>query len=561
MIHRRIPFALLAMLLATTPLIAAEEDATAEEGAMPPATTGVVEQVGPALPGKVAALYVPPTRSSQPMVATESEVYFLNSKTPNWDRVYTVAPKDQPAVAIAAYTKSSKAIYIAHSTGVATTRNGGGTWTEGHPSGYSASSLYALTVHPTDRKQAIVAVQGAAWQTIDAGANWLSYELPGSQEKGVALNFTTLQEKPVLVYCSDKAVYLSGPDLKTWMTISRQPSGPALADTQGNLTVVLTSGGILEAYDLSRPGYRLARPVGAIPGASLALDSSAFGGVFLAGAEGIGYLQLGSDAPPTTIAGTPGDAVHLQAHPRVANAIYWSTGSQVFRVVEAATSFPAAPLSVDNFQRPSEPTEAVASAPTAGSVDAEREAGQILDEIMATQAPVEEVVAQALKFASYHPKEAEQWKRDIRRKNLIPTLAVSGGARERDLDRYDRVTNVDRFGAETQNHLYADDDVTYMREYAVELKWNLSGLLFDKEQLMVSEETRKRNEQRNALITQVTDLYFRRLELLVQHRMNNPASVGEAVQAKLRLRQMTATLNEITGQQMFDDFPGTPANR
>jgi len=49
--------------------------------------------------------------------------------------------------------------------------------------------------------------------------------------------------------------------------------------------------------------------------------------------------------------------------------------------------------------------------------------------------------------------------------------------------------------------------------------------------------------------------------LLVQHRMNNPASVGEAVQAKLRLRQMTATLNEITGQQMFDDFPGTPANR
>ena len=69
---------------------------------------------------------------------------------------------------------------------------------------------------------------------------------------------------------------------------------------------------------------------------------------------------------------------------------------------------------------------------------------------------------------------------------------------------------------------------------------------------MAQKETRKRNEQRNALITQVTDLYFRRLELLVQQRMRKPGTTEEALQAKLRLRQMTATLNEITGQPLFE---------
>jgi len=69
---------------------------------------------------------------------------------------------------------------------------------------------------------------------------------------------------------------------------------------------------------------------------------------------------------------------------------------------------------------------------------------------------------------------------------------------------------------------------------------------------LAQKETRKRNEQRNALITQVTDLYFRRLELLVQQRMRKPGTTEEALQAKLRLRQMTATLNEITGQPLFE---------
>lgn len=545
--------ALFAMLVAATPLAAAEEEATADDAPAPASAAGVVEPVGPALPGPIVALYVPPTRSARPVAATAGEVLFLNAKTPTWDRLYSAAPKDQPIRALAGYAKSSKALYIAHSSGVATTRDGGASWVEAHPSGYSAASLFALTVHPADRKQAIVAVQGAAWHTTDAGANWSGYELPGSAEKGVALAFTTLQEKPALVYCTDKAVYYSGVDLKSWTTLSRQPSGPMLAATQGALTVVLTSGGNLEAYDLRRPGNRLSQPAGKASFSALALDSSAFGGVFLAGPQGVDFVLLGSEAKATVLAGTPSNAANLQAHPRSANGICWSSGNQVYRLVEGAKDFPAAAIAVDKFQRPADTAPVVASvAPSAASADVEKEASAILDEIMARQPPVEEVVAQALNFASYHPKEAEQWKRDVRRKNLIPTLAVRAGERERALDRYDHVTNVDRYGAETQEDLYSSDDTEYMGEYGVELRWSLSGLMFDKEQLMVSEETRKRNEQRNALITQVTDLYFRRLELLVQQRMKKPETAEEAVQGKLRLRQMTAMLNEIAGQPLFE---------
>lgn len=546
--------ALFSILLATAPLMAAEEEASAEKSAAPAAPAGVVESVGPALVGPVVALYVPPTRSARPVAATASEAFFLNAKAPVWDRLYSAAPKDQPIRAISGYGKNSKVFYLAHATGVASTRDGGGTWVEAHPSGYSATSLFALTVHPTDRKQALLAVQGAAWQTTDAGANWSTYELPGAAERGVALTFTTLAEKPALVYCTDKAVYYSGPDLRSWTTLSRQPSGPVLAATQGALTVVVTSGGTLDAYDLSRPGYRLSQPLGHAAANAIALDSSAFGGVFLASPQGIDFVALGTDAPAATLAGTPANAATLQAHPRAANGIYWTSGNNVYRMVGGAKDFPVAAITVDKFERIADGTANIPNneAATAADADAEKEAALILDEVMAHQPPIEEVVAQALNFANYHPKEAEQWKRDVRRKNLIPTLAVRGGARERTVDRYDQVTNVDRFGAETREDLYADDDTQYMGEYGVELRWSLSGLMFDKEQLMVSEETRKRNEQRNALITQVTDLYFRRLELLVQQRMKKPATTEEALQAKLRLRQLTATLNEITGQPLFE---------
>ncbi|MBI5155573.1 hypothetical protein HZA57_10090 [Candidatus Poribacteria bacterium] len=511
---------------------------------------GVVTPVGPPFSAPVVTIYVPPTRSNRPMAATEGELEYFDAKAGAWDKLLEIPIDQRPIRAVTGYPKNSGALYLVHAGGVSVTRDGGQQWEVTLPPGFQGSTLVGITVHPEDRKQAVLAVQGAAWRTSDFGQLWMTHDLPGSTERGVDIAFETLAGKPVLVYATDRALYVSDEKLKNWKTLSRGTGGVANACAAGPLTVTLSETGSLAGLDLLRPGYRF--DAGTLSGAGLlAMDDSGFGGLFAAAKDRILFVNLQDDpAIPVEVHRGASTVAGLTAHPRDANAIYWAEGAQVYAMAGAAPDFPAAPIPVSRFEAaPTQPDVTPIATPDP-RVSAEAKA--LLNDILSDQPPVEEVVAAALHYASYHEAETEQWKRDVRRKNLIPELAVKGAAAERPVDQYDHVTNYDNLGVATREDLYADDDVRYMNEYGVELRWNMSGLLFDRDQLMVSEETRKRAEQRNALVAQVTDLYFRRVELMVQERLSPAPTVEESVQAQLRLRQMTAMLNEIAGKTMFE---------
>jgi len=500
----------------------------------------------------VVAVYVPPTRSERPIVATDSEVLWYDTKSGAWQRILELAPEQRPVLAVTAYAKSSQALYVAHASGIAVSRDGGAEWTSTEPPGYKGAEFVSLSVHPEDRKRAVVLVQGAAWMTGDSGRFWPMLELPGTTERSLDLEFTTVNGESRLVYATDRALYFSDIDFRNWTTLMRRNGGCVGATTAGSVAAILSDDGILTAFDLTRPGFRA--QVGGLTGATaLALDQGGFGICFAAIDQRIVAVSLDdADNIPQTLHQGVASVRGLVANPRTPNSLCWAEAGQVRTMQLDGDHFPAIPLSVASFQ-PGSTVPDVAVGGVESQSPVSEEAKTMLNDIIASQPPVEEVIAAALTFANYYPGEAEKWKANVRRKNLLPTLTLAAGQTERTVDRYDRVIDYDRFGVGSHEDLNKDDDIEYMDDYGVELRWNLSGFLFDRDQLMVSEETRKRSEHRNALVTQVSELYYGRIQLLVQERLAPPATLADATANQLRLRQMTSMLNEICGHPLFID--------
>lgn len=518
----------------------------------------VAGMVGPPLDGEIVALYVPPTRATKPVAATAAGAFAYDDSSSAWTSIYHAPAGAEPIRAVAGYAKNSGVLYVVHGGGIAVTSDGGDSWTEGRPSDWSVDSSAQLSVSPATRKQAIVASGSAAWMTADFGGSWTRLEVPSLAEPLVDVGWAGV-ESPALFAASRQATYVGDAEAARWNTLSRHPEGPVLAARSGSSALAATweASGRITTWDLSRPGWRAERPAAGDAPSALAMDYEGAGALWCARGNRVEVLDLRTQEPPATVAEADAPITAIAAHPRERASLYAAAGKQLVLVSDAFGPFAAAlegPMPADLFSRPA-PAEAAPAVD--GGKDREAEAAAILDDILRTEPPLEEVVAAALHQAQYRPKEVEDWKRNVRRSRLLPELRVMGGAVEGTVDQYGRVTNIDRFGVETKDDLRDDDDVRYMNEYGVELRWQLGTLLFNTDQIAVSEEARERAVQRNELVREVTDLYHQRVNLLVKRRLGASAmTVEDHVALRLRLSETTGLLNAICGEELYG--PGVP---
>jgi hypothetical protein len=541
---------LLAGVAATTN---AQEEAASAEQKAPPA--GPV-QVGPALGSTIDSVLIPPTKPAVPYVTTGKGLFVLDAEAGTWKDIYTSTASSGDLFMVRGYDKNSSVLYLAHETGIAVSKDAGTAWIEAAPAGFSGKALVALEVNPTERKEAVACAASEAWITRNYGKSWEAFPLPSSAERIVGAGFSPASP-PILVVATDKAVYTSDETNSRWTALMRSTEGPvALAiPEQHPFSVTLDAKEIVTVFDLIRPGYRFTSEL-SLSGtpSALAADCDGRGILWFASGKQILCVDLQSaGAKPASIHTASEKIANLTAHPRKPDTIFWTVGPRLFQMAAATgdRDVPAVVLPQQRFEKGGALEEIKVAA--AGMDEAEQRAQRILGDVMAKQPPLEEAVAAALKYANYRPKETEQWKQNVRRKNLVPQLRLYAGQTERQMDRYDEIRTIDRFGVPGHEDHRINDDTEYMDSFGVELRWNLSGLVFDSDQLAVSEEARKRAEQRNALITQVTELYYRRLELLVQQQLNSEKkAVADIVTSQLRFEQISGTLNGICGSPLFD---------
>lgn len=155
--------------------------------------------------------------------------------------------------------------------------------------------------------------------------------------------------------------------------------------------------------------------------------------------------------------------------------------------------------------------------------------------------PIAAVHAAALAYAGLDPADLHAMRDRARWSEALPDLRFRV---VRDIDRDGRTT-VRFTGEQWFGDLAAVEDRADGLQLQGELRWSPGALLHAPAALAVAREIRTAEKTRRALLDAVTAAYFaRRRALLDTWSAADPA---EALDARLRLDESTATLNALTG--------------
>jgi hypothetical protein len=144
----------------------------------------------------------------------------------------------------------------------------------------------------------------------------------------------------------------------------------------------------------------------------------------------------------------------------------------------------------------------------------------------------------ALRQADADKAPTDRWKRGVRLSSILPTLKVGadfGQSRDEALDRYQ--DDPDRWGADTQRGLGAD----------VSLQWKLDRLVFNTDELKVYDTLADRAVRRENLSTLLINVYFERRRLQLEEILLAPEDIGEALERRMRIDELTETIDALTG--------------
>jgi hypothetical protein len=83
--------------------------------------------------------------------------------------------------------------------------------------------------------------------------------------------------------------------------------------------------------------------------------------------------------------------------------------------------------------------------------------------------------------------------------------------------------------------------------WRIQLDWWLGDFLFEREQLYISREARDLVELRQNILEQVTMYYFDRKAARIDMIMNPPADPYSKLESLLRLQQLDASIDALTG--------------
>ena len=208
---------------------------------------------------------------------------------------------------------------------------------------------------------------------------------------------------------------------------------------------------------------------------------------------------------------------------------------------------------------PQQPVSTIfAKMPEAGGVGDVAKAGQddvdvLMRRLLESRPTFSETAAAALRNADYSPEEITRWKRTVRTRNLLPQLVVESGSREWPSSVYTTQYYRNQFGVRIPEDIHRNDNIADLDNKSVSLRWDLGNLLFDADEVQISEEARSRAIDRNDLLKDVSRLYFSRAELLVKEYLTlDSIDEKSRISLKLELAETAEMLNQVCGTDLFD---------
>lgn len=176
-----------------------------------------------------------------------------------------------------------------------------------------------------------------------------------------------------------------------------------------------------------------------------------------------------------------------------------------------------------------------------------------VDEVMTEfsgEPDIRSVQAMSMRYSKTNPELMEKWLSASQRAYALPKVNLQY---EKQLDegtRYDYVAGADGTAEPQTDYVQIGND----DKVVVKLEWRLDKLVMSSEQIRVINETGKANKMREKVLDEVTRLYFDRRRLQVDNLLNPPSSLQDQIEMELRLQEMTANLDALTGGEFSASF-------
>jgi len=178
-----------------------------------------------------------------------------------------------------------------------------------------------------------------------------------------------------------------------------------------------------------------------------------------------------------------------------------------------------------------------------------------VDEVLgqfAHEPDVRKVQALAMDYTKTNPALVEGWLKASKAAYALPAVTLSY---DKDIDEYTTWDYLDLNedgrvgGSEHQfNTARADDD----EGFGVRLAWRLDKLVMSSERIRVINEAQDIVKLRDKVLDEVTRVYFDRRRLQVDLLLNPASSLREQIKNELRLQELTASIDALTGGGFSD---------
>ncbi|MBI3316139.1 MAG: hypothetical protein HYZ87_04115, partial [Candidatus Omnitrophica bacterium] len=153
---------------------------------------------------------------------------------------------------------------------------------------------------------------------------------------------------------------------------------------------------------------------------------------------------------------------------------------------------------------------------------------------------IHEVQQAAIQFAEVHPRKIQEWRAAAARKAWMPKLSMGA-----DLDK-DQNVDLDRGGTNDPDRFIIGPDEERLN-WSVSLNWDFGDLIWNGDQTSIDTRSKLMVELREDVLNEVTHLYFERRRLLAEMTMSPPRDLAVEVEKELRLEELTAGIDAMTG--------------
>jgi len=167
--------------------------------------------------------------------------------------------------------------------------------------------------------------------------------------------------------------------------------------------------------------------------------------------------------------------------------------------------------------------------------------GDIIGEYAKGEPDIKEVQKQAIKYAEVEPAKIITWRKQAQKKAILPKVSVG---LERDVSD---LWHWDSAGSTTRVY----DDVLMRGKDAigwdVTLSWDLGELIWNSDQTSIDTRSRLMVQLRDDILDEVNKLYFERLRVKIEMDNLQIEDRKKRFEKELRVRELTASLDALTG--------------